>query len=231
MKAQMESPGYLLSYMRRLWQEGAPEPVCAGLLSALLYEVNALAPPELPSPDPTPHYMQKLMDYIVEHTEADLTTDALARRFYIGKSKLCEDFRAATGLTLHDYVTSIRLWRIKSMLAQDVPLPLIAGQCGFSGASALITMFRREVGMTPGEWQRRQDSAAAVKKCRLPFGGRRRFLHRAVILLRRLCCGTYTDWWRGTTSFRRRSGNCGCAVSPSDGRDTHKRRSHPRWRG
>ena len=57
-----------------------------------------------------------------------------------------------TGQSVHDYTTAIRMWRAKSMITEGMPLSIVADACGFSRDSALITMFRREAGMTPTEW-------------------------------------------------------------------------------
>ncbi len=149
---QMEYLDKLIEHMGRLWEEDAPENVCVSLLAALLYEVNALVPEDLPPQTETPPYIQEVMLYIVGHIEDNLTLDSLSRQFFISKSKLAQDFHSVTGQSVHDYTTAIRMWRAKSMLTEGMPLSIIADACGFSRDSALITMFRRESGMTPTEW-------------------------------------------------------------------------------
>jgi len=151
---QMEHLDKLLVHMGQLWEEDAPENVCVGLLAALLYEVNALIPKDLPTANDTPTYIQEVMLYVLDHIDEKLTLDVLSRQFYFSKNKLAQDFFSVTGQSVHDYTTAIRLWRAKSMIMEDIPLSVIADACGFSRDSALITMFRREVGMTPGEWRK-----------------------------------------------------------------------------
>ncbi len=149
---QMEHLDKLITHMGQLWSEDAPEHICVSLLAALLYEVSALVPQDLPPQTEAPPYIQEVMLYIVGHIEENLTLDILSRHFFISKSKLAQDFHAVTGQSVHDYTTAIRLWRAKSMITEDIPLSIIADACGFSRDSALITMFRRETGMTPIEW-------------------------------------------------------------------------------
>ena len=153
-EAQMEYLERLLSHMRDLWKSGAPEKICVGLLAALLHEINAMVPEDRFGVVPAEGYLQEMMYYIVEHTEADLSMEALSRRFFVGKTKLSEDFHAVTGQKIHEYVTSIRLYRARTMLAGDYPMDVIAAQCGFSCVSSMIRVFHREVGMTPGEWRK-----------------------------------------------------------------------------
>ncbi len=154
-EAQMEYLERLLSHGRRLWKEGAPEKTCAGLLAALLHEVSDLVPEDQFGVVPVEGYLQEMMYYIVEHTEADLSMEALSRQFFVGKTKLAEDFRAVTGQKIHEYVTAIRLYRVRTLLKEGVPMEVIAAQCGFSCVSAMIRVFRREMGMTPGEWRKK----------------------------------------------------------------------------
>ena len=153
-EAQIEYLDRLLSHGRRLWRAGAPEKVCAGLLAALLHEISELVPEDLFGVIPAEGYIQEMMYYIAEHTEVELSMDALSKRFFVGKTKLAADFQAVTGQTIHEYVTAIRLYHVRTMLETDAPLDMIAAGCGFSCPASLIRTFRRETGMTPGEWRR-----------------------------------------------------------------------------
>ena len=44
------------------------------------------------------------------------------------------------------------------VLAENLPLSLIAQQCGFGSDSAFISMFRRHMGMTPGKYRRNTEN-------------------------------------------------------------------------
>ena len=143
----------LIRHLRYLWEQKVSEKARYGLMAALLYEISELLPADLPAEEPMDSYIQEMMIYIVEHAEADLSLEALASRFFVSKSKLAADFQKITQQTLHDYVCAIRLYRAKILLAKDLPLSVIADQCGFSRDSSFIRMFQRETGMTPGEYR------------------------------------------------------------------------------
>jgi len=151
---QLERLDRLIIPMSKFWAKDAPENICVSLLAALLYEICDVIPRDLPTEADARPYMQEMMLYIVEHIDEPMTADTLARQFFISKTKLAKDFQTVTGQSVHEYVTAIRLWRAKSMIMEDIPLSVVADACGFSRDSALITMFRREVGMTPGEWRK-----------------------------------------------------------------------------
>lgn len=124
-----------------------------GTLAALLDEVSDLVPANTPDVQPSPPYIQEMMHYIVEHIDEDLTIDAMAEKFFCSHAKLTKDFRDATSLSLHEYVTAIRIARAKILLSTNMPLSMIAQRCGFSNESSFIRRFRQVAAMTPGEYR------------------------------------------------------------------------------
>jgi AraC family transcriptional regulator len=64
-------------------------------------------------------------------------------------------FRAATGLTPHQYVLEQRLHRARQLLEQkETALADIAVACGFSVQTHMTDNFRKHLGITPGEYRR-----------------------------------------------------------------------------
>lgn len=149
----------LIPILQRLWRAredtSVPKAVWVSLLTCFLFEINELIPDDLPDISPTPPYIQELMHYVVEHLEEDLRVEVLAEKFFVSRTKLITDFRAATRISLHRYVVGIRTAQARIWLAQGLSVTETAQRCGFSQESAFIHMFRRETGMTPGEWKRR----------------------------------------------------------------------------
>ncbi len=76
-------------------------------------------------------------------------------QFFISPSKLTADFRAATSISLHEYISAIRVTRAKMWLSENYPIEIIAQRCGFTHESSFIRMFKSVTGMTPGEYRRR----------------------------------------------------------------------------
>ena len=115
-------------------------------------------PENLPDIAPTPPYIQELMHYIAEHPEEDLRVEVLAEKFFVSRTKLITDFRYATRISLHRYVIGIRIAQARIHLAQGHSVTETAQRCGFAEESTFIHMFRREVGITPGEWKKQYES-------------------------------------------------------------------------
>ena len=140
----------------RLWwancDKSIPDRAWIGTLSALLYEIDQLVPDDLPPARHMPPYIQEMMYYIIENTGEDLSIETLSDRYFISRSKLLRDFFAATGQSMHRYIIAIRIAHAKRWLAEGVPISIVAQRCGYSQESAFIYMFRRETGVTPGEY-------------------------------------------------------------------------------
>ncbi len=158
---QMKELHSVICHLRRLQVSNASHNLQIGVLAALLYEISAITPADAIMNVQFPSYVYKIMSYIVENSGAGCEVDTLASRFFISRTKLIADFHAAANLTVHEYVTAVRLWRAKSMLVEGVPLSVIAARCGFAQESSFIYMFHRETGMTPGEWRRNHPHARA----------------------------------------------------------------------
>lgn len=92
--------------------------------------------------------------------------DGLARRFGSTPFRLCRSFRAATGSTIHRYLTGIRLHRAVDRLADGCrDLTDLAFDLGFSSHSHFTSSFRRTLGVTP-EGVRRLAARGALSSFR-----------------------------------------------------------------
>ncbi|MEM7709379.1 MAG: AraC family transcriptional regulator [Pseudomonadota bacterium] len=101
------------------------------------------------------------MRRVVEHIErnvdrvitiADLADVAALSPWHFGRR-----FQATFAETPHRYVTRRRIEMAKRMMsARGADLEGVARACGFSSHSHLTRVFKREVGVTPTTWRRRQ---------------------------------------------------------------------------
>jgi AraC family transcriptional regulator len=90
--------------------------------------------------------------------------DGVARTLGYSAFHLCRTFRRHTGLTLHRYLTGLRLRAALEPLAEgQQDLTELALDLGFSSHSHFSAAFRREFGLTPSAF-RGARSAAAVRR-------------------------------------------------------------------
>lgn len=61
-------------------------------------------------------------------------------------------FRSDLGMTFPQWRTQLRLHHALRLLAENVPVTVVAHRCGWTSASAFIDVFRRTLGHTPGAY-------------------------------------------------------------------------------
>ena len=100
-------------------------------------------------------YIFKVIAALEQLNNGDLTIPALAERFHVGKTKLERDFKNCTGHTIHAFRLRVQLQAARQqILTTEKPLAQIANDCGFTDHSHLIRSFRKEYGITPGQYRR-----------------------------------------------------------------------------
>jgi len=102
---------------------------------------------------------QRLLNRVREKIEAnldtDLSLDSLAEESGYSRAHFLRMFRAATGVTPHQYVLGLRVRRAQDYLRKkDASIIDVAVSCGFSSQSHMTSVFRQRLEMTPGEFRR-----------------------------------------------------------------------------
>ena len=100
-----------------------------------------------------------LMAYIQTQLEVSLTVEDMAAEAGMSVNSLIVHFARATGRTPAQYVLHQRL-RHACWFLMNRPLSIaeIAFATGFSSHAHLCAIFRRKIGMSPGDWRRRHRS-------------------------------------------------------------------------
>jgi AraC family transcriptional regulator len=99
--------------------------------------------------------LNRVKEKIESDLEADLSLEALAEESGYSRAHFLRMFRAATGLTPHQYVLCLRLSRAQECLRQKKASIIdIAMACGFSSQSHMTSVFRHRLEMTPAEFRR-----------------------------------------------------------------------------
>ena len=147
----------LLERLTAIYREnddGPTDRISAGLLTVLLGEVSKNKEDFIVLDKSSFGYIQDILYYIVDHISENLTSASIAKHFFISESKLQKDFRSETNLSVHEYITAVRISLAKSWLKEHQALSRIAEQCGFSQTSSFIVMFKRMTGMTPEAYRK-----------------------------------------------------------------------------
>jgi len=98
--------------------------------------------------------MRRVLDYIDQHLEDDLTISDLAQVAYLSEFHFARVFATTMGMPPQRYVSQRRLAAAKRMIGVGkLPLSEIAFRSGFSSQASFTRAFRRATNMTPGEFR------------------------------------------------------------------------------
>lgn len=96
----------------------------------------------------------RVTDYIGANLASDLSLEELAGAANLSARHFSRLFKAATGLSPHQYVIRERVERARALLAStDVPVGRVALACGFSHQGHLARHFVRLTGTTPARFR------------------------------------------------------------------------------
>ncbi|MBV9377098.1 MAG: helix-turn-helix transcriptional regulator [Alphaproteobacteria bacterium] len=98
--------------------------------------------------------LERVYDYVEAHLDNRLTLTDLASVACLSPSHFSRSFKQAVGVGPQRYITRRRLERAKTLMRRTKePLALIAQETGFADQSHLTSAFRREIGVTPGNFR------------------------------------------------------------------------------
>lgn len=101
--------------------------------------------------------VRKAREYVMAHIGEAITTDALAKTCGLNRTYLCRVFSEETGMTVGQYVTAIKMEEAKRLMDITPKSILeIADYLGYSSQSHFQRVFKKMLGMTPGEYRRRE---------------------------------------------------------------------------
>lgn len=107
--------------------------------------------------------VHRAQDWLIAHPDARPTLDHLARVAAMSRRHLTRIFRQATGITLKEFSTRIRL-RIAGDLLRDPDRTVenVAAACGFKDARQLRRIWLASYGTTPGVWRNADSGGASI---------------------------------------------------------------------
>ena len=98
----------------------------------------------------------RISKYIDENLGAKLDTDTLCRVFFVSRTKLHQLSVNSYGVSITKYILSKRILKSKELLLKGSSVESCAESVGFSTANYFSKVFRKECGMSPGEFCKAQ---------------------------------------------------------------------------
>lgn len=98
---------------------------------------------------------RQAMAYIHEHYAEPLTREQIANQVGLSERHLNRCFHEETGMSIMTYLNRYRVRQAKMFLERgDRSIEEVANAVGFSGSSYFGRVFRQEIGISPGAYQR-----------------------------------------------------------------------------
>lgn len=148
---------YLLTQLLKEQGSGAfaSELYSMSLLAQLLVLLNRLAELAELNPegkDNADSVVFRVLGYINEHYNEDLSLDHLAGKFFISKYHLSREFNRLVGTSVYRYIIQKRLVMAKQLMSAGVPSSTVYQHCGFGDYSNFYRAFKSEYQISPREF-------------------------------------------------------------------------------
>ena len=117
-------------------------------------KTSELIPNEVLDNDLDKQFIEKILHYIESNlANPNLSVDELAHHAFLSKVQLYRKIKAMTGMSVIEFITSIRLKTAARMILEKrLSFAQIAYETGFSSPSYFTKCFREHFGKTPSEY-------------------------------------------------------------------------------
>lgn len=93
-------------------------------------------------------------EFVQAHLDDPITLDQVVAHVAVSRFYFCKLFKRATGMTLTEYVTRVRIEKAKSLLVDPaLRISEIAYASGFGSIPYFNTVFKKHLGMAPSDYR------------------------------------------------------------------------------
>ena len=104
-----------------------------------------------------PYALKRVLDRIEHSFQSEISLATLAEEAGYSRGHFLKMFRASMGMTPHRYLLKRRIDHARTLLKRPkIRIIDVAADCGFSSQAHLNQVFRKHVGVTPGDYRRNQ---------------------------------------------------------------------------
>jgi AraC family transcriptional regulator len=104
-----------------------------------------------------PCALKRVLERIEHSFQSEVSLASLAEEAGYSRGHFLRMFRTSTGMTPHRYLLKRRIDRARSLLnRREISIIDVAAYCGFSSQAHLNQVFRKHLGVTPGDYRRNQ---------------------------------------------------------------------------
>jgi len=130
-----------------------PQGRAARLVAVMLDELSTMQPAPFHLPLARDKRLRRIMDLLLATPGDERTLDELASQCAASSRTLARLFARQTGMTFLEWRKQLRLLEAVDKLGQGRSVTEVALELGYSSPSAFIAMFRRNIGVPPGQYR------------------------------------------------------------------------------
>ncbi len=106
------------------------------------------------SSEAEPQAVASAKQFVQAHVEEPITLEQVIHHVHVSRFYFCKLFKKATGMTLTDYVTRVRIEKAKALLVDPSRrISEVVFAAGFGSIPRFNSVFKRLVGMPPTEYR------------------------------------------------------------------------------
>jgi AraC-like DNA-binding protein len=107
--------------------------------------------------------------YIDENYQEPIDLGSISQQAFLSRFHFHRLFRQVYKRTPHQYLTSKRIERAKTLLAENKPVMEVCNEIGFESIGSFSVLFKKEIGFAPQyyrniAWLKKQEQKAQPKK-------------------------------------------------------------------
>jgi AraC-like DNA-binding protein len=96
--------------------------------------------------------ISRVIAYINENFEESITLKSLCELFFTNRQTLTKLFKEYTNLTIHNYITMVRIEQAKQLIYKGIQPSRIHLMCGFNDYTTFYRAFKKTEGITPQQF-------------------------------------------------------------------------------
>ena len=100
-----------------------------------------------------------ILEYISEHFDEDINVNTLAERLFMYSGRLSSLFKKYSGMSLNEYVYSLRIKKANELMNQGSSIIEAAMQSGFQSVRTFNHVYKNITGITPKDYKKRGVTA------------------------------------------------------------------------
>ncbi len=93
--------------------------------------------------------VHEIQDWIIHHLDEKIKIEQLAERIYTSPRNLTRLFKTTTGITVGEYIESLRVEKAMQLLKENHKVDAVAQSCGFQSTNQLRNILKKRKGVLP----------------------------------------------------------------------------------